>query len=166
VYSLKATYIGYAAMTQENIRVHFGLTTEVTFELPVQDIAAQAIIVVAERPLVNKSSTNVFRVTTSDDIKNIPVRGLDNVIALQPGIVLQDGNIYIRGGRVDEVGYYLEGVSVTDPQYGGRGLTLVQDAVEEVSIQSSGVRSGVRPGKRRDHPTPAQNRRILLACFA
>jgi hypothetical protein len=138
VYTLKASYVGYTPVELENIRVYFGLTTEVEFELPSQEIAVQAITVFAQRPLVNTSSTNAFRVTTSDDIKNIPVRGLDNVIALQPGIILQDGEIHIRGSRIDEVGYYLEGVSVTDPQYGGRGITLVQDAVEEISIQSAG----------------------------
>jgi hypothetical protein len=138
VYTLKASYIGYAALELSNIRVNFGLTTETIFELPSQEITIQAITIVAVRPLVNKSSTNALRVTTSEDIKNIPVRGLDNVIALQPGVTQQDGNLYIRGGRLDEVGYYLEGVSITDPQYGGRGLTLAQDAVEELSIQSSG----------------------------
>jgi hypothetical protein len=138
VYSLRATYIGYAPVTVQNVRVNYQLTTEVTLELNSEDIDLEPVVVVAQRPLINKSSTNAVRITTSEEIDAVPIRGLDQILALQPGVVAQDGNVYIRGGRPDEVGYYLEGAYITDAQYGGPGLTLVQDALEEVSIQSAG----------------------------
>jgi outer membrane receptor protein involved in Fe transport len=135
---LKATYVGHASVTMQNIVVNNDLTTEVDFELPAEAVMLEGIIVVAERPLVNKGATNALRIMTGDEIEAIPVRGVDNLLALTPGVVYQDGSIHIRGGRVDEVGYYLEGVSITDPQYGGRGLTMVQEALEEISVQSGG----------------------------
>ncbi|MGB2958888.1 MAG: TonB-dependent receptor [Bacteroidota bacterium] len=138
VYALRATYIGYAQFTLQNVRVNYQLTTEVTLELTPEEIDLEPVVIFALRPLINKSSTNAVRITTSEEIDAVPIRGLDQILALQPGVVAQDGNIYIRGGRHDEVGYYLEGAYITDAQYGGRGLTLVQDALEEVSIQSAG----------------------------
>ena len=138
VYSLRATYIGYAPLSVQNVRVNYQLTTDVSLELTPEEIDLEPVVVVAERPLINKSSTNAVRITTSEEIDAVPIRGLDRILALQPGVVAQDGNLYIRGGRPDEVGYYLEGAYITDAQYGGRGLTLVQDALEEVSIQSAG----------------------------
>jgi len=138
VYSLRATYIGYAPLTLQQVRVNYQLTTEVVLELTPEEINLEPIIIIAQAPLINKSSTNAVRITTSEEIRATPIRGLDQIVALQPGVVARDGNVYIRGGRHDEVGYYLEGAYITDAQYGGRGLTLVQDALEEVSIQSAG----------------------------
>ena len=79
-----------------------------------------SVNVIAEKPLVNKSATNANRITTSDVLESLPVRGVDNIVGLTAGVVLQDKYIFIRGGRQDEVGFYLEGASITDPVVGGR----------------------------------------------
>ncbi len=75
---------------------------------------------------------------TSDDIDAVPVRGVDNLYALNAGVIVQNNTVHIRGGRQDEVGYYLEGTNITDPMVGGRQVTLVQDALEEIQVQSGG----------------------------
>jgi len=137
-YQLKASYIGYQTITISNVRVNSDLTTEMNFELPAEGIQINEISVVAVRPLVNKNNTNANRITTGEDINALPVRGVDNIIALTPGVVLQDKTVFIRGGRQDEVGFYLEGASISDPVVGGRAVTLVQDAVEEIQVQAGG----------------------------
>ncbi len=138
VYNLTARYVGYTSMTIEELRVFNDLTTEVNLALVSEAINIQAVIVTAERPLVNPTATNAVRIVTSDQIATLPVRTVNEILSLMPGVNYQDGNIYIRGGRVDETGYYLEGVSVTDPQYGGRGVTIASQALEEISVQSAG----------------------------
>jgi outer membrane receptor for ferrienterochelin and colicin len=137
-YTLKATYVGYSPVQVSNIRVNNDLTTAVDFALPAESVTLNAVEIIAERPLVNKSATNAVRISTSDDIAAVPVRGINNILALTPGVVLQDNTVFIRGGRIDEVGYYLEGVSITNPMVGGRAVTLVQDAVEEIQVQAGG----------------------------
>lgn len=137
-YTLRATYVGYSAVQVSNIRVNNDLTTAVDFGLPTETVTMNAVEIVAERPLVNRNATNAVRISTSDEIASIPVRGINNILAITPGVVLQDNSIYIRGGRIDEVGYYLEGVSITNPMVGGRAVTLVQDAVEEIQVQAGG----------------------------
>lgn len=137
-YTVRASYIGYQSVNVSNIRINADLTTELNFELPGEGVSIDEINVVAERPLINKSNTNANRITTSEDIDALPVRGIDKILSLTPGIVLQDNEVFIRGGRQDEVGYYLEGASITDPVVGGRAVTLVQDAIEEIQVQSGG----------------------------
>ena len=44
----------------------------------------------------------------------------------------------MRGGRQDEVGFYLEGTNITDPMYGGQAVHVVQDALEEIQVQAGG----------------------------
>jgi hypothetical protein len=137
-YEVKASYIGYQAKTISNVRINSDLTTELNFQLAAEGIQVGTVEIVAEKPLINKSNTNAQRITTSDDIEALPVRGVDNILALTPGVVLQDKTIYVRGGRQDEVKYYVEGTNVTNPYLGGSNLNLSQDALEEISVQAGG----------------------------
>lgn len=137
-YEVKASYIGYQAKTISNVRINADLTTGLDFQLAAEGIQVGTVEVTAEKPLVNKYNTNANRITTSDDIEALPIRGVDNILATTPGVVLQDNQIFIRGGRQDEVGFYLEGSNITDPMVGGRQVTLVQDALEEINVQSGG----------------------------
>lgn len=138
VYEVRASYIGYQAKTIQNIRVVAGQTLEVNFQLAAEGIEVGEVEVIAERPLINKYNTNATRLMTSDDIDAVPVRGVDNLYAIIAGVIVQNNTVHIRGGRQDEVGYYLEGTNITDPVVGGRQVTLVQDALEEIQVQSGG----------------------------
>ena len=138
VYEISSSYIGYQAKTISNIRIIAGLTSEINFQLSAEGIEVGEVTVIGERPLINKYNTNANRIVTSEDIDALPVRGVNNLLALTPGVVLQDNAIFIRGGRQDEVGYYLEGTNITDPMVGGSQVTLVQDALEEIQVQSGG----------------------------
>ncbi len=137
-YTIKCSYISYKSVTVREFRIFADLTSELNFQLPTANLQTAEIEIVAIRPLVNKNSTNANRVTTSDELENLPVRGLNNIIGLTPGVVLQDKAVFIRGGRQDEVGFYLEGTSITNAMSGGRAVTIVQDAVEEIQVQSGG----------------------------
>ncbi|MCU7490657.1 MAG: TonB-dependent receptor [Ignavibacteria bacterium] len=138
VYSLKASFIGYTAITLNNVRVNAGLTTEGNIPLPAEGVTVGTVEVTAVRPLINKSNTNAVRITTSEDIQALPVRGVNNILSLTAGVTIQNNAVFIRGGRLDEVGYYLEGVSITNPVTGGRAVTINQDALEEVQVQAGG----------------------------
>lgn len=137
-YTLKASYIGYQTITVSNIRVNSDLTTEMSFKLPAEGISTKEINIIAQRPLIQKDNSNANRITTSEDIDALPVRGLNNILALTPGVNFQDNTVFIRGGRQDEVGYYLEGANITDPVVGGRAVNIVQDALEEIQVQAGG----------------------------
>ena len=138
VYELKASYLGYKTVTITNVRVNSDLTSEVDLQLPAEGISVGEVNIVATRPLINKSNTNAIRTTSSENIESLPVRGVTAIIGLTAGVVLQDNTIYVRGGRQDEVGYFLEGTNITNPVFGGRTVTLVQDAIEEISVQAGG----------------------------
>jgi hypothetical protein len=88
-YDVKASYIGYQSITTSQVRVNSELTTELNFKLPSEGVSVGEIEVVAEKPLIQKDNTNAIRTTTSEDIDALPVRGINNIIALTPGVVLQ-----------------------------------------------------------------------------
>lgn len=135
---VKCSYIGYQSITQSDVRVTTGLTNELNFQLPAEGVSVADVIVIAERPLIQKDNTNKIRTTTSDDIDVLPVRGVDNIISLTAGVVQEADAIFIRGGRQDEVGFYLEGANIKNPELGGRAVTIPQDALEEIQVQAGG----------------------------
>ncbi|MGE5681523.1 MAG: carboxypeptidase regulatory-like domain-containing protein [Bacillota bacterium] len=138
IYNLKVSFIGYRPTAVSEVRVNADLTTEQNIQLADESLTTSTIEVIAQKPLITKDNTNAVRITTGEDVKTIPVRGVDNIVGLTAGVVIHDKNIVIRGGRIDEVGYYLEGVSVTNPMVGGRGVTISQDAIEEIQVQAGG----------------------------
>jgi len=137
-YDVRASYVGYQSISVSSVRVTNQLTTELDFQVPSEGISVDEIFVVAERPLIQKDNTNAIRTTTSEDIEALPVRGVNNIISTSAGVVIEAGSIFIRGGRRDEVGYYLEGVSIKNIETGGRAVTISQDAVEEIQVQAGG----------------------------
>lgn len=137
-YEVRFSYIGYQTKTISNVRINTDLTTELNMQIEPEGVQVGEVLVVAEKPLINKSNTNAQRITTSDDIDALPVRGIDNILALTPGVILQDNTVYVRGGRSDEVGYYIEGTNISNVVFGGRSVDISQDALEEVSVQAGG----------------------------
>ncbi len=75
---------------------------------------------------------------TAEDLENIPVRGFNSIMALQNSVVVQDNNIYIRGGRNEEVGYYVDGASSSNPLSNAQTIHIIQEAVEEFQVLAGG----------------------------
>ncbi|MCA9730687.1 MAG: TonB-dependent receptor [Deferribacteres bacterium] len=137
-YDLKSSFIGYRDVTVKGVVVNAGLTKEVNFNLPTEALEGSEVTIVAERPLVEKNATSAVRIQTAEQIEKIPVRGVANIVALQPGVVRQDGDIYIRGGRRDEVGYFLEGASSRDEMTGRDAVSVIPEALEEIQVEAGG----------------------------
>ncbi|MFA3784134.1 TonB-dependent receptor domain-containing protein [Melioribacteraceae bacterium 4301-Me] len=140
VYDVRASYIGYQTVTIQNIRVVSGLTAEVNFKLPSSDIVTSEVVIVSQRPLIEKSATNAVRIVSAEDLTALPVRSLNDYVAIQPGVVRQNGMTFIRGSRPDETGYILEGADIKNilNRNGGFLVTSTPDALQEVLVQAGG----------------------------
>ncbi|MDD3807191.1 MAG: TonB-dependent receptor [Candidatus Marinimicrobia bacterium] len=138
IYSLQVTYIGYARITMTNVRVTADLTTQADFEMKREAIRGETVTVVAERPIIEKSATNEVRVVRSEDILNLPVRTFTGIVSTQTGVVSVGEDIHVRGGRVGEVGFYVDGVYVNNPYNLSRAGEIPATALEEISYQAGG----------------------------
>ncbi|MDD8016973.1 MAG: TonB-dependent receptor, partial [Bacteroidota bacterium] len=137
-YTLKSSYIGYQAITITNIRVNADLTSEANFKLPPEGVQVGTVLVVAERPLVNKSATASVRIVDADFVANLPVRGVENAVRLQPGVISRDNDFYIRGARPDATGFVVDGVPATNKFVGGRAISFSAETVEQIQVQAGG----------------------------
>ncbi|MGA9363694.1 MAG: carboxypeptidase-like regulatory domain-containing protein, partial [Bacteroidota bacterium] len=137
-YVVKATYVGYQALTVSKVIVTSELTTDLNLRLYAEAVQVPVVQIVAERPLVSKSATNEIRAMRAEEIANIPVRGYLDVIGLQTGVVRIGDNVYVRGGRTDEVAYFIDGMIVNNPYNSRNAGTVVSEALEEVTYQGGG----------------------------
>jgi len=91
---------------------------------------------------VQKDQATTSRFATQEDLKNLPLRDVTAAVALVPGVVSQDDRgtkkLYIRGGRADEVGYFVEGASVRNVVDGQQFTTVIPEALQEFQVQSGG----------------------------
>ena len=137
-YTVKATYIGYTSQEVSGVRVVTGLNTAVDFSLSTGVVEGDVVQVVAEKPLIQKDETSSINVVTGDQLENMPIRTLDGVLATMPGVVVQNGDVHIRGGRDNEVAYFLNGASTTNLANRENLVYVPQEAIEELQVQVGG----------------------------
>ena len=163
IYTLRVTYVGYRPVLMEEVRVSADLTTDLEFRLGGEAIEVEEVVIKAERPIIDKNATNAVRIVEAEDIEILPGRGLGSVINLQPGVVIDEGALHIRGSRSDEVGYFVDGASRAQP--GLRSVRAVgRDRRGPPGDPASGRRlqCRVRRRQRRHHPAGTAHRRARL----
>lgn len=129
-YTVIASYVGFNTVRTENVRIQIDLTTRVDIVMGEQVIEGEEVIVTAERPLVQRDLTATTSVVGGAEIRAAPVDNLQDVVNLQAGVV----NGHFRGGRLGEVGYWVDGLPVTDVFNGGLGVSVENTAVEELQV--------------------------------
>ena len=138
-YTVEASYVGYAPVAVSNVRVSADVTTERNFKLqPTTLELEEAVVIIAERPLIEKHDTHSAVKVTSEDIVNAPIRGIQSFMAYMPSVTVQNNAVHIRGGRGEEVGYYLDGASTLNPMNRTNAIHVIQEAVEEMQVLTGG----------------------------
>lgn len=138
IYTVKASYIGYAPVTISNVRILSNMTTTQDVTMSSTAVQASEVVITAERPLIQRNTTNTVRVNTQENLASLPVRGLQNIVALEAGVVERNGNLYVRGGRAGEVAYTIDGTGTTNPYFNSSNINIIQEAIEEIQVQSGG----------------------------
>ena len=144
-YTVQASYVGYETKQFTGIAIRNGQTTTLDIELGQAVLQTEGeVIVVGERPLIDVEQSSSGATISREDIAAAPVREVQAVVASQAGVVRDPTGLYIRGGRADETGFLVDGVSAKDPLSGtGFGLDLGANAFAEVEVTTGGVGADV-----------------------
>ena len=129
---VRASFIGYASTVVEGVRVQINRTTELDFELREEAVMGEEIVVVAERPLVQRDLTSSSVSVSAEQLKELPVQSFNDVVNLQAGVV--DG--HFRGGRTGEVSYLVDGIPINDVYDNSYAYQVENNAIQEVEIIS------------------------------
>ena len=151
-YTVQVSFVGFETRQYTGVRVRNGQTTTLDVELAEAVLATgQEVVVVGERPLIDVEQSASAYTVDREQIQAAPVREVQAVAATTAGVVLDPTGLYIRGGRAEETGFIVDGVSAKDPLAGtGFGLDLGSNAFAEVEVTTVKhvAKSGYRFGDR------------------
>ena len=131
-YRVRFSSVGFQTKVVEEVLVTSNNTTTLDVTLGEEIVEGEEILVTAERPIVDVSLTSSMATLTKEDIDILPVQQLDEIVNLQAGVV--DG--HFRGGRIGEVQYQVDGVSVNNPYDNASSLRLDRSVLQEVQVIS------------------------------
>lgn len=132
VYSVRFGFVGYQTKVIENVIVNSDQTTTLNVTLEPTTLIGQEVVVIAKRPVVEFNQTSTVVSINKDDIKALPVQNLKDIVNLQAGVI--DG--HFRGGRLGEVQYQIDGVSITNPYNNSSILEIDRSIIDEVQVIS------------------------------
>ncbi len=160
-YTLKVMMMGYAPQSRENVVVNADLTTEVNFDLSVTVVMETDVVEVrAEKKMVDVDRTKTTRTVDTQQVQTRAINTVEEAIAVQAGVVLEQGQIHIRGGRSGEVKFFVDGMQVSDPFVGAGQMEVSFASLSEFEVLSGGfdaefgnVQSGIVNLKTREGGT-------------
>ncbi len=131
-YTVSISAVGYQKVVVNEVPIKIDLTFTLDMKLNQEAINAKEVVVTARRPIVQKDLTSSSVTISSSDISKMPVESVGQIIGLQAGVV----GGHFRGGRSDEVGYLVDGLSVTDPFNGSLPLQVENSSIREMEVIS------------------------------
>ena len=113
-YVVEAGHVGHQTVQKTEVAVRLDLTTTVDFALATEAIKGPVVVVLAERPPVEKSLTSTRQTIDPSEINNsMPVSGLQDLINTTPSSFRG----FIRGGRKADTKVLLDGIDVSDSYF-------------------------------------------------
>ncbi|MFN5176679.1 MAG: carboxypeptidase-like regulatory domain-containing protein, partial [Ignavibacteria bacterium] len=139
-YTLEITRIGYRTIKKTGVSLSKSDTLIVNFSMDESNVSLDKdVLVIGERPLVDVEETQSMRAVNRENIQQMVAENVTDVLTQQTGLISQNNEIFIRGGRGYEAAYLLDGVSIQDPLAGtGFGLQLSANSLQEVEVITGG----------------------------
>jgi hypothetical protein len=147
-YRVRLAHLAHQGQVLEGVPVRLAQTTSLgDVRLADRVIDQPEIVVTAERPLIDPTSTAITGVLTARDFEPLPVeRDYRSAATLLPQVnasFLGDP-VNIAGATGQDNRYYLDGVDGTDPVYGTNGASLPYNFVQEVEVRVDGYQAEYR----------------------
>jgi outer membrane receptor protein involved in Fe transport len=137
-YTIKASYITYE-VGEITVTVAAGESRQIEFRLTPMQVRLDEYEIRAERQLLEVEQTGTARRLTSEAIDALPMDDVVGLVALQPGVALEDNQIHIRGGRAEDTSFVVDGITVQDPLGGaGYGVSFNEDLINEIEVLTGG----------------------------
>jgi hypothetical protein len=146
-YTLRASMVGYAPETVQQVRVNIDQTTEMNFNLKSNAFQTEEVVVIATTPIVQKDVSSSRINLNVAEIENLPTTSLTGVIGLQAGV---RSGLEIRGGSSNQTAFVVNGVTLRDERNNTPFTGISYSGIDQVQIQTGGfnaeygnIRSGI-----------------------
>ncbi len=132
-YDVEVSYSGYQTQKVTGVRVISNIINNLDFVLSSSAVLSEVVVRDYKVPLIEQDKTSGGQTLTSEQIKNLPTRSVNAIVATTAGTTSIDGGaVNIRGSRSNATNYYIDGIRVagTPPP--------VQD-IEQLQVVTGGL---------------------------
>lgn len=133
-YTLKATYIGFSQVLIENVVVNVNQTTEINITMREQTVEGEEIVVIAERPVVQKDVASSQSNISKESLDALPITSVTSAVGLQAGVQ----GLSVRGSGSDEVSFNLNGFTLRSERSNSPFTGISITSIENVQVQTGG----------------------------
>jgi outer membrane receptor protein involved in Fe transport len=138
-YSIRVVFIGYTEKIFNGVHIAAGDNNVLNAELNENTVQTGTVEIVGERPLINIESGRSESKVSSEEIKEMNTVNLKEILSMQVGVSQNPDGIQIRGGRVYETQYMVDGANAQDPLAGtGFGVDVAPVAIDNLTVITSG----------------------------
>ncbi len=134
-YAVKATFIGYRDVTVTDIEVQAGATTTIDIEMQEATVElGDEVVVTADRPLVERDNTTSSVRIESRELETRPTTEFTEVLTSLPGVNVENGQVRVRGGTLDEVAFVVDGARARNPLNHNPYTRINLSSIQEVEV--------------------------------
>jgi outer membrane receptor protein involved in Fe transport len=139
-YSIKIQSMGYGTKVFNDITINPSKSTVLDVKLSTAKEVLQSITVVGRKSQVDLEKASSEITFGKEEIENLNVRDVTELISLQAGVTKTQDGLQIRGARVYETEYIVDGVSAQDPLAGtGFGVNVAASSVQQLELITGGA---------------------------
>jgi outer membrane receptor protein involved in Fe transport len=138
-YDVSCSQISYQTHQIKDVKIVSDETTilNITLTKSAQEIEGVQVSE-AKIKMVDRLKTSSGNTISEATIEDVAVTDIDGLIAIQAGAIVNDGKLHIRGGKVNEIVFLIDGLSINDLVDGEAVLTIDTDAIQEMKLMTGG----------------------------
>ncbi len=139
-YDIEISMVGYKILLKTGVKVEAGAAVTENFDLEQTVLMlGEEVVVIGKKPLFDVDETATLTRISSDDIRNKIVNSVEDILSEQIGVTTVDNEIHIRGGRINESLFIIDGLSIKDPLSGyGGNLFINAESIDNLEIITGG----------------------------
>ena len=139
-YQIKVQYIGYETKIFNGISFKDGETKTLDITIKPQTESLNEVTVIGESSQIDLEKASSEVKIGQEQIAQMNVRNVQEVLELQAGVTKTSDGIQIRGARVYETEYIIDGISAQDPLAGtGFGVDVNSSSIASIDLVTGGV---------------------------
>jgi hypothetical protein len=137
-YRVRASLVGYSTVTQIDVRVEIDQTTTLDFKLNEETVQGQEVVIVAQRPVVQRDISASRTNLTAAEVDKLPVTTVTAAIGLQAGIQNTATGPVVRGSTPDQVAFMVDGIILRDERTNNPYTSIPLSSIQDVQVQTGG----------------------------
>ncbi len=139
-YQIKVQYYGYETKIYNGYSFEPGETKTLNVSLKAQTESLNEVVIVGKPTQINLEDAKSEVSIKAEDIANMNARDVKEVLELQAGVVKTQDGLQIRGARVYETEYIVDGISAQDPLAGtGFGVDVSSSSISNIDLITGGA---------------------------